>query len=253
MNTGMVDPCINIISDFGKASGSKTNLIKTKCLTNSNLLLWRSQVTGSNGPEMVLGIPVGKSVDMNPFWLNKIAKIKSCLAVWKTRSLTYKGKVHLLKSYGMSNLLYSMEVKTPPNYIIKEVDRLFNNFLWDDRARGKVKREISILPRMYGGLGVPDLHTSLVTRRVKFILKVIEDPEEKWKLIPRMYLSRLDLDYCQKYFLLNVTDSRAHIGKNIPEFYKECILHYQQYLKVCKDNPESKDEILKQKPTSVWY
>jgi hypothetical protein len=38
-------------------------------------------------------------------WLEKINKIKSCMEVWKSRDLTYFGKILIIKSFVLSVII----------------------------------------------------------------------------------------------------------------------------------------------------
>ena len=62
INNGLneVDECLELMDDFGKASGSKIN--KTKTIGMSNIVEGHSSsgITITTKPEIMLGIPVGK-------------------------------------------------------------------------------------------------------------------------------------------------------------------------------------------------
>ena len=249
-NKSMVQRCLNIISDFNKASGSKTNLSKTKCLITKEENDTNLCIEVTKGPEKVLGIPIGVNIEKDQLWLSKLVRLESCLNVWKTRNLTYKGKVHLIKCYGVSNIMYTMEVVDPSLKTLNEIDKRLCGFLWDGRTRGKVKREICILPRKLGGLEMPDISKIITTRRVKFVLNAINEPYEKWKFLSRTFFTTFDADYRLKYFVLKVTDSTLFIDKKIPEFYKNCIAHFQMYLKTFKKALIDKTSILNE---IIWH
>ena len=156
----MTGQCINIVSKFESAAGSKLNLIKTKGLMFRNDLPENEHVNYTVGPEVVLGYKFGeRSNDINS-WKKMIDKLKSCMTVWKTRNLSYKGKVHVIRSYVISNLLYFVEARTPPKVVIDQVEKFMWDFLWDGKTKGKVNREICKLPVKQGGLNMPDITNS---------------------------------------------------------------------------------------------
>ena len=244
----MIEPCLDIIADFNLASGSKTNLLKTKCLTKNGT--GPRQISQTKGPEKALGILIGLHTDQNQQWMSKINKMKACMSIWKTRNLTYKGKVQLIKTYALSNILYSLEVLDPSDYMLKEFRSIIWDFLWDGKKHGKVKRDICFLPRNDGGLDMPDISKITTTRRVKFVSNVVSEPSEKWKYVARHYFSILDSHYGMPYFLLNVTESKIFLPKNIPTFYRNCILQYQSYIRKITKSQMAKDEILEQ---IIWH
>ena len=74
------------------------------------------------GTAIVLGIPIGGKCNMSE---------ESDL-----RILTFKGKTELIQSMGISNVLYTMEVK---NLNHNEIISSLWDFLWDGKKRGLVK------------------------------------------------------------------------------------------------------------------
>ena len=249
-NKNMIQPCLDIISDFNEASGSKTNLSKTKFLVSKDPPEDNHHMQMTKGPERALGIPIGMNIDKDQLWLSKIVRLKACLNVWKTRNLTYKGKVHLIKCYGVSNIMYTVEAVDPTQNILKEINQSLWSFLWDGKTRGKVRREICILPRKLGGLDMPDISKLISTRRVKFVLNAIQEPYEKWKFLAQSYFKTFDADYNMKYFLLKVTDSIHFIDKRVPDFYKNCIIQFQGFLKVNKNEGNDINRILNE---IIWH
>ena len=173
----------------------------------------------TTGPEIVLGIPVGGNCNMSEHWKKKIDKISKSLAVWKTRNRTFKGKTELIQSMGISNVLYTMEVKNLNHDEIMRISFSSWDFLWDGKKRGLVKREICMLSKKSGGLGMPDFQVIMQAKRIIFVKNTILGHDEKWKVYPRKYFSSLDRSYNMKYFLLNVTDSIPHLQNiHIPSF-----------------------------------
>ena len=65
-------------------------------------------------------------------------KIKTCFSIWKTRDLSYKGKVQLINTYGISNMLYALQVKDIGSQQQKSVKAALWNFLWNGKSKGLV-------------------------------------------------------------------------------------------------------------------
>ena len=107
----MIQTVLDLLSKFGTASGSKLNITKTKCLLFQQNFPPGLDIQFTTGPEIVLGTPIGIDCNMTEHWKKKIDKINRSLAVWKTRNLTFKGKIELIQSMGISNVLYTMQVK----------------------------------------------------------------------------------------------------------------------------------------------
>ena len=107
-----------------------------------------------------------------------------------------------------------------------------------------------MLPKQEGGLDMPDIDNIITTRRVKFTLDSISEPCEKWNFIAQYCFKYFDKSYCLKYFLLNVTDSERFLDKNMPTFYKNCIVHFQKYLRAIDVKNKDRNYILNE---IIWH
>ena len=58
-----------------------------------------------------LGIKHGYDIDENEILMEKVNKIKNCIQVWKTRDLSYTGKVLIIKTLIASKIGYLAEIK----------------------------------------------------------------------------------------------------------------------------------------------
>ena len=67
----------------------------------------------------------------------KIEKIKKILGSWSTRKLTLLGKIAVLKSLAVSQIVLSS--LAIPRGVMNEVNSLLYNFLWDGKS-DKIKR-----------------------------------------------------------------------------------------------------------------
>ena len=72
-------------------------------------------------------------------WDTKIDKLQRKLTKWNARQLTFYGKITLIKSIGISQLIYNASCLEVPDYVIKRVDKILYAFLWGS-SKEKVKR-----------------------------------------------------------------------------------------------------------------
>ena len=95
--------------------------------------------------------------------ISKIEKLKKNIKIWKSRHLTMEGKSLIVKTFGISQLIYVMQCTQIKTSQLKEIEQFIFNFLWDtkdygaSRARDRIKR--SILKNEYceGGLKIIDV------------------------------------------------------------------------------------------------
>ena len=230
-NSTFIEPCLRIIDEFELVSGSKLNKHKTKGLVVNPENNQRNVggIVLTTGPEMVLGVPLGKSKHCDEFWKKLIEKLKSKLNVWNMRDLSIEGKIHVVKSLGLSTMLYAIEMKEIKSSFVSEVIKLLWNFLWSGK-KYTVKREICVLPRYLGGIGMVDFQTIIKVKRIKWVINILKGhTSDTWKILPLSYLKCLDKDFDIDFFALRVKDSTELIHKShIPLFYKECILSFQE-------------------------
>ena len=80
-----------------------------------------------------------------------------------------------------------------------------------------------------GGLNLPDIKILIKVRRIKMLIEILKD-KNMWNLIARKHICSLDKIYGNiPWFNLCVTDSKEDIlESNIPKFYQECVLAYQE-------------------------
>jgi hypothetical protein len=211
----MVQEALNIVESFGKASGSRLNRQKTECLVmkEDKLNSMGSDITATLGPVKLLGIPVGKIDKKNEFWDNLIKKIEKRYSFWKMRDLSLFGKVHVIKSLGMSMVLYASNMLSVSETYIDKITKLNYEFLWGGK-RPLMKQEICVLPRNHGGLGMFDLRIALKTQRVKWMKKILLSSEnENWRCIPVKYMKCLDTKFGIDLFAVRVNDSSLFLDK----------------------------------------
>ena len=105
----------------GKVSRSKLNMTKTVGLRTNDATHDDPDIPikFTSDSEKLLGIPVGYQIDKDEHWDKLIQKMMSNITPWKQRNLSYGGKVHILKSLGLPQLLYSIEMMDIDNSSIK--------------------------------------------------------------------------------------------------------------------------------------
>ncbi len=88
---------------------------------------------------------------------DKIVKLKRNLKLWQTRHLTMEGKALIVKTFGLAQIIYSMQCTKYEESDIKRTEQYIFNFLWntkdmkDTRARDRIKRAVMKNDYKYGG------------------------------------------------------------------------------------------------------
>jgi len=61
----------------------------------------------------------------------KIRNLEKMLNSWKRRNQTLYGKINIVKTFGLSKLIYNASVLVIPENFTKEFEKLIFNFIWD--------------------------------------------------------------------------------------------------------------------------
>jgi len=76
-------------------------------------------------------------------WETKLQKIQRMVDNWKKRNLTLFGRVLIVKTLLISQVINLITYCSVPQPIIKRLDKILYNFLWNSKI-DKIKREIVI-------------------------------------------------------------------------------------------------------------
>ena len=155
-----VEQSLETVNTFGNFSGLVLNVEKTKAFWLGKWLNNRTKPLGMkwmNTPTKLLGIFVSydeKGNNRMNFNL-KVQKLQTNLDIWKSRGLTLYGKVLIIKSLGLSNLIYSMSNVNVPKEIVPMVKDEMFRFLWKNK-KDKIKRTSMYQDLSAGGLRMID-------------------------------------------------------------------------------------------------
>ena len=90
------------------------------------------------------------------------------LNMWQMRDLTLYGRTMLVKTLGISKIVYAASMLCVPETVIKTVqDRIFK-FLWKNK-KDKIKRSVIYQPLSCSGLNFPNIHTIVKSLRLSWL------------------------------------------------------------------------------------
>lgn len=143
-------------------------------------------------PFNYLGVLVGANMRIKKHWQPVIDRFQDKLSQWKTKSLSFGGRLALIKSI-LSNLpTYFMSLFVAPAGVIEKLERIRRRFLWGgsvDHAKIHwVSWDKVIASKETGELGVGSLNVFNTTLIVKWWWRFRKDPGSIWaKLITSMH------------------------------------------------------------------
>jgi len=137
--------------------------------------------------------------------IDKIDKMESNLIAWLHRGLNIPGKIVIINTFGISQLIYTMQCCKYKEDDIKRVEKMIFKFLWNKKWYGnmapdRIKRDTLKGEYSEGGLKVPDiLNTNEALKLKQFLRSSISN--HPIKTIQQFLMEKLDYDfvYQQEY------------------------------------------------------
>jgi len=113
----------------------------------------------------------------------KLEKVEKILNSWRRRKLNLYGKISIIKTLGLSKLIFSASVLPIPENFAQEVNKLTFKFLWDARP-AKIKKSTITGLKEKGGLKMIDFEHMNKALKCAGINRLINGNKGAWKIIP---------------------------------------------------------------------
>lgn len=121
---------------FHLSSGLKVNYTKSKVfgfgIDCNDLSRMANILNCESGflPFTYLGVPIGANMNLSKHWNPIVDKFKSRLNIWKAKTLSFGGRLTLIKSVLGSLSLYYFSIFKAPKKVIGILEGIRRNFLW---------------------------------------------------------------------------------------------------------------------------
>ena len=251
--SGFADDITNFLADlasierllqelerFGQASGLRCNIGKCKLMSISgeqaNTFTYENESIDWVDEMTVTGITFTRDPKSNiTLNYNETMDImKGKLQVWQSRGLSLLGKTQILKSLGISQLQFVLNMIEPTDNILKQTTSEYTKFLWGSETN-KVKNSTIIAQYERGGLKMPDINTTLLTQRIKWVQRFLNDNEHSWKHICNWQLEQVGGATIFENTSINID---AIKGFKMMEFYKSMVISWAQFYtkEITKEN-----------------
>ncbi|PWA80255.1 reverse transcriptase domain, Reverse transcriptase zinc-binding domain protein [Artemisia annua] len=156
-----------ILNCFEKVSGLKVNLNKSRLYgvgVNSdevvNMARWM-QCSVGEFPFTYLGLPIGKCMRRESAWRGVVEKFKKRLCEWKAKTMSFGGRLTLVKSVLGSLPLYYFSMFRVPLCVTKKLERIRKDFFWGGVGENKklawIKWDKVLASHGAGGLNIGSL------------------------------------------------------------------------------------------------
>ena len=190
-----IENALRTVGDFGVLAGLKLNIEKSKGIW---LRKWEKnkpnplQLKWLRTPVRILGIHVSYDEKGNIEWnFNlKLRKLQTKRDTWRARDLTLFGRVMILKSLGLSQLIYLSSILNIPEGFANLVKTKLFKFLWKNK-RDKIKRSGLYQDLDKGGLRMIDIEIMFKALNLAWIPRLLSPGRQNWRTVPDYYLHRL--------------------------------------------------------------
>ena len=112
-------------------------------------------------------------ITMKENYNEKLTKLKATLGCWDLRRLSLLGKITVLKSLIISQLVYILSPLPTDQRVVNEVNNLCYNFLWDGKG-DKIKRDTMISDYEQGRLKMVDVKIFSKALKATWIKKYLD-------------------------------------------------------------------------------
>lgn len=192
------------LNKFGKFSGCKINLTKTEAIWigskrgcqqfpfNNQGITWKLSNFKSLGINFSLNL--GLIFDLN--YKEKLKQLTQTINCWRMRNLSLIGKICVIKSLVLPQLLYLfsvLSIKIPQKFF-NELNRLFFKFIWSG-GQDRVQRKVMYNDYVQGGLKMIDSYAFALSQKMVWVKYLLDDNfDSVWKLIELSSLEKFHRD-----------------------------------------------------------
>uniref|UniRef100_A0A251TXQ6 Putative RNA-directed DNA polymerase, eukaryota, Reverse transcriptase zinc-binding domain protein n=1 Tax=Helianthus annuus TaxID=4232 RepID=A0A251TXQ6_HELAN len=182
-----------ILRCFYLASGLRVNLKKSNLhavgVSDVQLSDMASLLRCKAGvfPFKHLGLQVGANMNLVKNWRPVFDVFKKRLSAWKAKTLSFGGRITLIKSVLSSLPTYFFSLFKAPVQVINHLERLRRDFLWGASPEQKkiiwVAWNNVLVPKDYGGVGIGSLWEANVSMLAKWWWRFKAEPNGLWRKV----------------------------------------------------------------------
>jgi hypothetical protein len=183
-----------VLEIFSKCSGLKVNCEKSEAMGIGATSNYRHKGLGIKWPKdsiKCLGIFLNNDTTkvQEDNFQRVLGKIEDLLNIWNLRKLTLKGKIIIVNTLIIPQLLYVCSVLHTPQSVKKKFHDLLIKFIWNNKPP-KVKYKCIISKIEDGGLKLQDVDSKIRSLKIKW-LKAIYDTNSltTWKCYLNTYFT----------------------------------------------------------------
>ena len=182
------------LDKFKQISGLEINTNKIEALW---LGCWRSRKDKPFGfkwpQEPVYALSIHFSYDLKQAntlnFEEKVCCLEKNTQQLEKRKLTLIGKINIVKTLGLSKLIYCSLLLTVSKSLIDRINKIIFSFIWEGKPP-KIKKKTIIGEKHCGGLKMIDFEIMEWSLKIAWIKRIAESSNASWKKIPNQGLNQ---------------------------------------------------------------
>jgi len=188
-----------ILNSFQLYSGLKVNYDKSELLPlglyiNSPPDIMDINLNYTRDPVRLLGVTFSSNLK-DIFQLNyapKLTKLKEIIRIWSLRDLSPIGKITIIKSLGISQLVFLFSVlPKPPDNFINELNSVIYKFIWSGKP-DKISRSSLIGDYEKGGLKMVHVPSIIKGLKIAWIKRLMDSNNKgNWKCLYNYHMQHV--------------------------------------------------------------
>ena len=129
-------------------------------------------------------------------WEERVTKIRNIVKSWMKRKLTVIGKIQVIKTFLLSQLVFLFQSIFLPSEVLDEINTIFYRFIWkkeniDNKAWERLSRKVLSNDKNNGGLDMINVHDFQNSFLLNWGCQLLKDNQEEWKTFPQSYFKNL--------------------------------------------------------------
>ena len=188
------------LDSFSAFSGLYLNLQKSYALsTNGRHIDTEGMEITFKSTIKILGLFFSNRKSANEIeenWLSRIATVKKIFREWSKRNVSLIGKILIIKTFGLSQLIFVMKSIVLPQNVLGEINTMFFKFLWsnssiNNNVSEKVKRTVMFNDYSSGGLKMIDIIKFQESIMLEWVENLLSEESCHWKALPIFFFKNL--------------------------------------------------------------
>ncbi|KAJ0716245.1 putative reverse transcriptase zinc-binding domain-containing protein [Helianthus annuus] len=138
-------------------------------------------------PFIHLGLPIGANMNLARNWKSVVEVFRNRLSLWKAKTLSYGGRITLIKSVLNSLPTYYLSLFKAPVKVLNALDKIRRVFFWggsEEKAKmNLVAWDKTIAPTEYGGLGFGSIRDANLAMLAKWWWRFKTEKGSLWSRV----------------------------------------------------------------------